>query len=121
MGNLSQHTAVVTGGAQGIGLAVAQALVAEGARVVIADLDGALADAAAESLGLGRACGVPCDVTSAIDVEAAIETAVSSGVRPPTSSPIGACRRARSSSEKPSSLSRIARSSFVRRDPIAPR
>lgn len=76
MGNLGQHTAVVTGGAQGIGLAVARALVAEGARVVVADLDGALADAAAESLGLGRACGVPCDVTSAIDVEAAIETAV---------------------------------------------
>jgi short-subunit dehydrogenase len=43
--------AVVTGGARGIGLATAEALLREGLRVAIADLDGDLAQQAARSLG----------------------------------------------------------------------
>lgn len=76
MGLLQTKTAVITGGAQGIGLAIAQAFVAEGARVVIADLDGAAAQAAANGLGGEVALGMACDVVSAEDVERALQAAV---------------------------------------------
>ncbi|MGY0540240.1 3-oxoacyl-ACP reductase FabG [Nocardioides sp. YJ-D4] len=76
MALLENRTAVITGGAQGIGLAVAERFVAEGARVVLADLDGAAAEAAAKELGPDVASGVACDVVSAEDVERALETAV---------------------------------------------
>ncbi|MTH33479.1 SDR family NAD(P)-dependent oxidoreductase [Paracoccus limosus] len=49
--DLNGRLAVVTGGAQGIGLAVARRFVDSGARVVIWDRDGAAAERAAESLG----------------------------------------------------------------------
>lgn len=81
MALLDNQTAVITGGAQGIGLAIAERLVAEGARVVLADLDGAAAEAAAKglnsSIAADVATGVACDVVSATDVEAALEAAVS--------------------------------------------
>jgi 3-oxoacyl-[acyl-carrier protein] reductase len=76
MGLLDNQTAVITGGAQGIGLAIAEAFVAQGARVVLADLDGTAAEAAAKGLGDDVAVGVACDVVSAADVERALETAV---------------------------------------------
>ena len=41
MGQLEAKVAVVTGAAQGIGRAIAGALAAEGARIVVADLQGA--------------------------------------------------------------------------------
>jgi 3-oxoacyl-[acyl-carrier protein] reductase len=76
MGLLDSKTAVVTGGAQGIGLAIAQALLAEGARIVLADLDGVAAEAAARELGgPDVARGVACDVVRAEDVEAALDAA----------------------------------------------
>ena len=53
-------------------------------------------------------------------ISAAIDTAVSSGVRAPRSSPIGEDSRAISSSESPASRSRASRSSWVRREPMAP-
>ncbi len=48
---------LVTGGASGLGLAAAQGFAAAGARVVICDLDGAAAEAAAEALGAAGATG----------------------------------------------------------------
>jgi len=54
-------------------------------------------------------------------ISAQMEMAVSSGVRPPMSSPIGAWMRASCSSVTPASRSRCVRFSCVRRDPIAPR
>lgn len=51
MTQLSGRRAVITGGASGIGLACAEAFAAAGAHVVIADLDGDAAAAAAERLG----------------------------------------------------------------------
>jgi 3-oxoacyl-[acyl-carrier protein] reductase len=77
MGLLDDKTAVITGGAQGIGFAIAELFVSEGARVVLADLDGSAAQAAAESLMVGAAAGVACDVVSAADVDRALDAATS--------------------------------------------
>jgi NAD(P)-dependent dehydrogenase (short-subunit alcohol dehydrogenase family) len=56
---------VVTGGASGIGLALARAFAARGARLALLDLDGAAAEARAAELaaGGGEALGLCCDVT----------------------------------------------------------
>src|SRR5437762_11744472 len=51
MGMLEGKTAIVTGGARGIGLAIAKRYIAEGARVVIADVDEGAGKAAAAALG----------------------------------------------------------------------
>lgn len=61
MGNFTDRTAIVTGGASGIGLAIAQRLAKDGARVVIADLHGDAAQAAANGIG-PDAIGIACDV-----------------------------------------------------------
>ncbi|KKW65029.1 3-oxoacyl-ACP reductase FabG [Mycolicibacterium elephantis] len=77
MSLLTGQTAVVTGGAQGLGLAIAERFVAEGARVVLGDLDLAATEAAAEKLGGDDvALAVRSDVTQLADVEALVDTAV---------------------------------------------
>jgi NAD(P)-dependent dehydrogenase (short-subunit alcohol dehydrogenase family) len=58
MGSLDGKVAVVTGGAQGIGNAIARGLAAEGARIVVADLARAEAAAAAFPAGVGLAVDV---------------------------------------------------------------
>jgi 3-oxoacyl-[acyl-carrier protein] reductase len=77
MALLEGRTAVVTGGAQGIGFAIAERFVAEGARVVLGDLDQAATEAAVVKLGGDDvAHAVRCDVTKAADVEALVAAAV---------------------------------------------
>jgi NAD(P)-dependent dehydrogenase (short-subunit alcohol dehydrogenase family) len=49
--NLNDSSALVTGGASGLGLATARALVSKGARVILVDLPSSDGDAAAQSLG----------------------------------------------------------------------
>ena len=76
---LDGRVAVVTGGAQNIGLCCAEALAEAGAHVVIADLDGAKAAESAKSLtdkGFSS-CSVAMDVTSENSVTQAVETIVS--------------------------------------------
>jgi 3-oxoacyl-[acyl-carrier protein] reductase len=69
-------TAMITGGAKGIGAATARRLAEEGAHVVVADFDEAAAQETAEAIG-GTA--VRCDVTSREEVEAAVATAAARG------------------------------------------
>lgn len=70
MGLLKDKVTVVTGGAQGIGLEIARAFVAEGARVVIGDINETAGNAAVDELGgTDVAQFFRCDVTSADDFE----------------------------------------------------
>jgi 3-oxoacyl-[acyl-carrier protein] reductase len=73
---LTDQTAVITGGAQGLGYAIAERFIAEGARVVLGDLDLAATEAAAKQLGSDVALAVRCDVTKADDVDALVTAAV---------------------------------------------
>jgi rhamnulose-1-phosphate aldolase/alcohol dehydrogenase len=74
---LATRVALVTGAASGIGKAIATRLAAEGACVVIADLDLEKARAAAAEIGgADVAVGVRADVTDEAQVQAAVEDAV---------------------------------------------
>jgi NAD(P)-dependent dehydrogenase (short-subunit alcohol dehydrogenase family) len=61
---LLRKVALVTGGSRGIGLAIARALIAEGAKVMISARDASLLQRAAKKIGTSRARPVPlvCDV-----------------------------------------------------------
>ncbi|MFN7931239.1 MAG: glucose 1-dehydrogenase [Blastocatellia bacterium] len=75
----TDKVAIVTGAASGIGLATAQRLASEGARVVVADLDQHKAETAVEAV---KAAGAPdalasaCDVSKEVQVEAAVNGAL---------------------------------------------
>jgi 3-hydroxybutyrate dehydrogenase len=75
---LENRVAVVTGAASGIGKEIARTFLREGAKVAIADLNQAGADAAAAELGGAerRAIGIAMDVTSEEQVEAGMAKAV---------------------------------------------
>jgi len=72
VGQLDGKVAVVTGGSQGIGEAIAAGLAAEGARVVVADVRGAEEAAASYDGGLG----IACDVADESDVARMVEETV---------------------------------------------
>ncbi|OFJ53621.1 bifunctional rhamnulose-1-phosphate aldolase/short-chain dehydrogenase [Mycolicibacterium grossiae] len=74
---LATRIALVTGAASGIGKAIATRLAAEGACVVIADLDAAKAQAAASEIGSADvAIGIAADVTDEDAVQAAVDACV---------------------------------------------
>lgn len=81
MSRLTDKVAFITGGGGGIGRATAERMAAEGAKVVVADIDQALGEASAASAREqakhgGDAYFVRCDVTDAESVTAAIDAAV---------------------------------------------
>src|SRR2546422_6778288 len=69
---LTGPTVLITGGASGIGAACARRLTADGARVLIADLDGGAAEKLATELGQHA---VRADVTRGADIEAMLDAA----------------------------------------------
>jgi len=73
---LNGKTALVTGGARGIGFATAQALSARGANVVIADLDEDSSRRAAAQIHDNRALGLAADVTDAGALQRVVASAV---------------------------------------------
>lgn len=72
---LKDQIAIVTGGASGFGRGIVEAYVREGARVLVADIDGAAAQAVAEACGAGTQ-SVAADVAKKADVQAMVDHAV---------------------------------------------
>ncbi len=73
--SLKDKVALVTGAASGMGLAAAQAFAAEGAAVVLADVNIAVARATAEQLVTAghKAIAIRCDVSDEAQVKAMVE------------------------------------------------
>jgi len=67
MQTLTDQVAVVTGGARGIGRGIAAVLAAEGAHVVVVDVDAEVAEETAAALGV---LAIPADVTDRSSVQA---------------------------------------------------
>jgi NADP-dependent 3-hydroxy acid dehydrogenase YdfG len=72
--SLTDKVVAITGGAQGIGRATAEALIDKGAKVAIGDIDGEMARATAQELGHGT-LGVYLDVTDAESFDAFLDAA----------------------------------------------
>ena len=77
-GMVEKKVAFVTGAASGIGLAIAEALAGEGARVALSDLreDAVRAAAEGQTQGGREAIGLACDVTNEQQLQRALDTAV---------------------------------------------
>lgn len=73
--DLNGKRAIVTGGASGIGRAIAEALASEGVRVVVADLNSEAALSAAKAIGRGTTA-LAVDVAKRASVETAMADAV---------------------------------------------
>jgi NAD(P)-dependent dehydrogenase (short-subunit alcohol dehydrogenase family) len=74
--DINGASAIVTGGASGIGAACARQLAAKGAKVVVADLNAEKGEALANEIGGAFA---PVDVTSTEQIQAAVEQALELG------------------------------------------
>lgn len=75
---IQDQTAIVTGAAKGIGYAIAETLGAEGANIVVADVDAVGAEAAVENLAEDGidALAIDCDVTDRADAAQTVEATV---------------------------------------------
>ncbi|WP_076261936.1 SDR family NAD(P)-dependent oxidoreductase [Intrasporangium flavum] len=75
----SSTVALVTGGGSGLGGATVRRLVADGAKVVVIDLEGSTAPALVDELGGDHVVFVPADVRDEAQVQAAVDRATSLG------------------------------------------
>ncbi|GGE40691.1 3-oxoacyl-ACP reductase [Pullulanibacillus camelliae] len=75
---LQDQVAIITGGAGGIGAASAQLFAAEGAKVVVTDINEAQIETVIQAIHSQgqQAFGFPCDVTEASQVEALVERTI---------------------------------------------
>ncbi|HEX4106595.1 MAG TPA: SDR family NAD(P)-dependent oxidoreductase [Solirubrobacteraceae bacterium] len=71
---LTNKVAIITGSARGLGRAVAEAYISEGAKVIISDVDAGLAEATANEIG--AAGSRACDVREPGQVEALVQSTV---------------------------------------------
>lgn len=77
MNLLDGRTAIITGAAQGLGQAISEAFVAEGANVMLGDVNEEAAAEAARSLNVGeRAAGMACNVVDLEQVDSLCQAAV---------------------------------------------
>ena len=74
--NISKAVAIVTGAGQGLGRATALRLASQGAKVVVADINGAAVQSVVDEIGGANAIGAAMDVTSPEQVEDALSQAV---------------------------------------------
>lgn len=77
MNRLKGKTAIVTGGGQGIGAAIAARFASEGASVVIAEINASIGQATAESIASqtgAQVAAVTCDVADPVSVRAMVAT-----------------------------------------------
>ena len=72
---LKDQVAIVTGAASGFGAEIARQYINEGAKVAVADINGAGAQSVAAALG-PNAIAVTCDVTKRADIDALVKTTV---------------------------------------------
>jgi NAD(P)-dependent dehydrogenase (short-subunit alcohol dehydrogenase family) len=70
--DIRDHVALITGGASGLGGACARAIVSEGGKVMLADINQAKGEALAKELGV-PARFARCDVTGSADMQAAVD------------------------------------------------
>ncbi|HVK55490.1 MAG TPA: 3-hydroxyacyl-CoA dehydrogenase [Burkholderiales bacterium] len=73
---LSNHTFLITGGGSGLGAATALLFTANGANVVLADIQSDVGEKLATKIG-DHACFIKTDVTNEADVQHAVDTAIS--------------------------------------------
>ena len=73
---IANHTAVITGGCSGLGLAVAKQLVSSGANVVLIDINSEAGTKQQAELGTDNTLFINADVTSEQAISAALDVAV---------------------------------------------
>jgi 3-oxoacyl-[acyl-carrier protein] reductase len=72
---LKDRVAIVTGGARGIGKAIAIAFIREGAKLALIDVDKGVLETAKNEIkkGRGEVIAIPCDITKSAEVKAMVD------------------------------------------------